>query len=182
MPHFHIPLQSGTDTVLKAMKRRYDMELFASRIKKIRSVLPDACIASDIIAGFPGESDNEFMDTMTFVENLDISYLHVFTYSKRENTLASKITNVVQDKVKKERSDALHLLSEKKKYAFYLKNQGRESKVLFESDNSNGWMHGFTENYIRVKTKFNPELVNQIVPVKLVNLEDDMTYSFEYNY
>ena len=159
------------------MKRRYDTKLFASRIEKIRSVLPNACIASDIIAGFPGESNDEFLDTMTFVENLEVSYLHVFTYSKRENTLAAEITGVVQDRIKKERSDALHILSDKKKHEFYLKNQGHESKVLFESDNSNGWMHGFTENYIRVKTKFNPELVNQIVPVKLVNLENDMTFS-----
>jgi threonylcarbamoyladenosine tRNA methylthiotransferase MtaB len=177
MPHFHIPLQSGTDTVLKAMKRRYNTELFASRIQKIRSVIPHACIASDIIAGFPGESEKDIADTCDFLESLDISYMHVFTYSKRADTLASQIKEVVQDKIKKERSEALHLVSEKKKLAFYRENKGLETQVLFESDNSNGWMHGFTENYIRVKTRFNPELVNQIVPVKLQNLEDDLTYS-----
>jgi len=101
MPHFHIPLQSGADTVLKAMKRKYDVSLFASRIQKIRSALPYSCVASDIIAGFPGETDQDFMDTLAFLENADISYMHVFTYSKRDNTLASQITNVVQDKVKK---------------------------------------------------------------------------------
>ncbi len=181
MPHFHIPLQSGTDKVLKEMKRKYNVALFASRIHKIRSVLPNACVASDIIAGFPGESDQDFMDTLAFLNDVDLSYLHVFSYSKRDNTLASMITNVVQDKVKKERSDILHRLSEKKKKDFYLKNNGIEANVLFESDNSNGWIHGFTENYIKVKTKFNPDLVNQIVPVKLDFLEDDLTFTINFN-
>jgi threonylcarbamoyladenosine tRNA methylthiotransferase MtaB len=179
MPHFHIPLQSGTDKVLKAMKRKYNTELFASRIRKIRSVLPYACIASDVIAGFPGETNQDFSDTLEFLSDLDISYMHVFTYSRRDNTLASQITEVVQDRIKKERSDILHRLSEKKKKEFYLQSAGMDKHVLFESDNSNGWMHGFTENYIKVKTKFKPELVNQIVSVRLNNLEDDLIYLME---
>lgn len=179
MPHFHIPLQSGSDRILKAMKRKYNLELFASRIRKIRSVLPLACIASDIIAGFPGESDQDFSDTVRFLEDLDISYLHVFTYSKRQNTLASQIKEVVQDKIKKERSDILHHLSEKKKKEFYQKSKDLEAMVLFESDNANGWMYGFTENYIKVKTPFNPSFINTVIPVKLDRLDEDMTYLFQ---
>ncbi|MCX6305784.1 MAG: tRNA (N(6)-L-threonylcarbamoyladenosine(37)-C(2))-methylthiotransferase MtaB [Bacteroidetes bacterium] len=173
LPHFHIPLQSGCNKILKAMHRRYTRELYASRVQKIRELMPGACIAADVIVGFPGETDEDFTDTFDFLSNLAISYLHVFTYSKRENTAAAGMGAPVPEKVKKERSEALHKLSDAKKHQFYLENRGSEAMVLFESDNSQGFMHGFTENYIRVKTGFNPEYVNRILPVKLENLTED---------
>ncbi|MEI7724151.1 MAG: tRNA (N(6)-L-threonylcarbamoyladenosine(37)-C(2))-methylthiotransferase MtaB [Bacteroidota bacterium] len=173
LPHFHIPLQSGCNKILKAMHRKYNRELYASRVQQIKELMPHACIAADVIVGFPGETDEDFEDTFSFLKNLNISYLHVFTYSKRDNTLAAKMEAPVPDKVKKERSDALHKLSDEKKHRFYHENMGRKAKVLFESDNSQGFMHGFTENYIKVKTKFNSELVNRIVKVKLENLVED---------
>ncbi len=176
MPHFHIPLQSGNDRVLSAMKRKYNCDLYASRVRNIHALLPSACIAADVIVGFPGETDEEFESTYEFINSLNISYLHVFTYSKRDHTLAGKMTDPVQDKVKKERSDRLHHLSELKKKEFYLQNIGKEAHVLFESDNSEGFMHGFTENYIRVKTKYDPGLVNQIVPVTLNKIDPDGTF------
>jgi threonylcarbamoyladenosine tRNA methylthiotransferase MtaB len=176
MPHFHIPLQSGSGKILKLMKRKYDRELFASRINKIRDLLPLACIATDVIVGFPGESDEDFRETHDFIEGLELSYLHVFSYSKRENTLAAAMAEPVQDKIKKQRSKVLHQLSENKKKIFYLKNRDLTAHVLFESDNSNGFMHGFTENYIKVKTRFTHTLINQIVPVKLDVLGDELCY------
>lgn len=176
MPHFHIPLQSGSDKILKLMKRKYDRELFASRIQKIRDLLPLACIATDVIVGFPGESPEDFRETHDFIEGLELSYLHVFSYSRRENTLAATMAEPVQDKIKKQRSKLLHQLSENKKKKFYLKNRGHIAHVLFESDNSNGFMHGFTENYIKVKTKFNPRLVNQVVAVTLDVLAEELCF------
>jgi threonylcarbamoyladenosine tRNA methylthiotransferase MtaB len=176
MPHFHIPLQSGSDKVLRDMKRKYDTSHFDSRVRKIHSLLPFACIATDLVTGFPGESEIDFRETMDFLESTDLSYMHVFTYSKRDNTLASRMQGTVPDIIKKERSILLHHLSEKKKRNFYLKCRESVANVLFESDNSDGWMHGFTENYIRVKTLFNPDFVNTILAVKLENLNDDMTY------
>ena len=139
--------------------------------------MPDACIAADVIVGFPGETDEDFKETLDFLQKLDISYLHVFTYSKRENTLAAKMNEMVPDRVKKDRSDILHKLSVEKKHQFYLQNLGKEVNVLFESDNSHGFMHGFSENYIKVSTIFNPELVNQVKSVKLENLSDDGEYN-----
>ena len=176
MPHFHIPLQSGSDKILKLMKRKYDRELFASRIHKIRDLLPLACIATDVIVGFPGESEEDFRETYDFIEGLELSYLHVFSYSRRENTLAARMAEPVQDKIKKQRSNLLHQLSENKKKIFYMKNKDLTAHVLFESDNSNGFMHGFTENYIKVKTKFNPRLVNQVVAVKLNVLAEELCF------
>jgi threonylcarbamoyladenosine tRNA methylthiotransferase MtaB len=176
MPHFHIPLQSGSDKILKSMKRRYLTENYQSRIQKIRSLLPAACIASDVIVGFPGETDDDFAATYHFIESLDISYLHVFTYSCRDNTLAARMQDPVASKIKKERSDLLHELSDKKKKRFYLNNRGRDASVLFESDNSNGYMHGFTENYLKVKTLFDPGYSNRILSVRLDNLDSDLTY------
>jgi threonylcarbamoyladenosine tRNA methylthiotransferase MtaB len=173
LPHFHIPLQSGCNKILKAMHRKYTRELYASRVQKIKELMPNACIAADVIVGFPGETDEDFTDTSNFLKELDISYLHVFTYSKRDNTLASRMEAPVPDKVKKERSNLLHKLSDEKKHKFYLENLGRSVMVLFESDNSLGFMHGFSENYIKVKTKFNPDFVNQIIRVKLENLAED---------
>lgn len=179
MPHFHLPLQSGSDKVLKAMKRKYNSDLFTSRVQKIHSTLPLACIASDVIVGFPGETDDDFTETFELIEKLAISYLHVFSYSSRENTLAAKMTDLVPDKIRKKRSEILHDLSDKKKKAFYLKNHGHEAHVLFESDNSNGFMHGFTENYIKVRSPFNSRLINQIKKVKLEQFEND--FSFLWN-
>ena len=173
LPHFHIPLQSGCNKILKAMHRKYTRELYASRVRKIRELMPGACIAADVIVGFPGETEDDFSDTFDFLKQLEISYLHVFTYSKRDNTLAAKMEAIVHDRVKKERSEALHKLSDEKKHQFYEQNRGRSALVLFESDNSQGSMHGFTENYIKVKTKFNPEIVNQVVQVNLENLLED---------
>lgn len=173
MPHFHIPLQSGSDRVLKAMHRKYNRDLYLSRVRKIRSIMPFACIAADIIAGFPGETEEDFRDAMAFIQGIDISYLHVFTYSKRENTLASKMEGIIPDKIKKERSELLHSISEEKKRLFYIKNTGREVNVLFESDNSNGLMHGFSENYLKVKTPFTPELINRIASVRLNEMDED---------
>lgn len=181
MPHFHLPLQSGSDRVLKAMKRKYNKDLFISRVQKIRSVLPLACIASDVIVGFPGETDEDFAETVELIENLDISYLHVFSYSSRENTLAAKMTDPVPDKTRKHRSEVLHALSEKKKTAFYQKNMGHEAQVLFESDNSNGFMHGFTKNYIKVSTPFNPALANQIKKIKLEQFQNDFSFLWNPN-
>jgi len=173
LPHFHIPLQSGCNKILRAMHRKYNRELYASRVATIRELMPDACIAADVIVGFPGETNEDFEETFDFLRQIEISYLHVFTYSKRDNTLASRMESPVPDKVRKQRSDALHKLSDEKKHQFYLENRGREVKVLFESDNSQGFMHGFTENYIKVKTPFNPAYVNQVVQVKLENLEKE---------
>ena len=179
MPHFHIPLQSGSDKILKAMKRKYDRDLYSGRVETIRTQLPLACIAADVIVGFPGETDEDFGETYSFLENLAVSYMHVFTYSKRENTLAAKSSEMVPDKVKKERSRQLHQLSELKKKAFYEQNRGFESKVLFESDNSQGWMHGFTENYVKVKTTYDISLANQVRTVNLNVLDCNGIYIYQ---
>jgi threonylcarbamoyladenosine tRNA methylthiotransferase MtaB len=176
MPHFHIPMQSGSPKILKLMKRKYDRELFAMRIQKIRELMPLACIATDVIVGFPGESEEDFSETVDFIESLELSYLHVFSYSRRENTLASKMADPVEDKIKKQRSIVLHALSERKKRAFYIKNKGQTADVLFESDNSNGFMHGFTGNYIKVKRKFDLSLINQVVAVKLEELGEELCF------
>ena len=176
LPHFHIPLQSGCDRILKAMHRKYDRTLYASRVTRIRELLPHACIAADVITGFPGETEGELRDTAGFLEALDISYMHVFTYSRRENTLASKMENPVGDLEKKVRSDYLHHLSERKKEQFYRSNHGRIEKVLFESDRSGDSMHGFTTNYIRVRTPYDPSLANTIVDVRLGATDPDGTY------
>jgi threonylcarbamoyladenosine tRNA methylthiotransferase MtaB len=173
LPHFHIPLQSGSDRILRAMNRKYDTGIFADRVEKIRKLIPLACIATDVITGFPGEGEADFSDTCRFLEGLDISYMHVFTYSARPGTAAAKFDHQTGNKIKKERSHILHLLSEEKKKAFYLKNVNTGASVLFESDNSNGHMHGFTRNYVRVKTAFDPALINQIADVKLINMDED---------
>ncbi|TSA24223.1 MAG: MiaB/RimO family radical SAM methylthiotransferase, partial [Bacteroidetes bacterium] len=176
LPHFHIPLQSGSDLILQVMKRKYNRALYASRVVKIRALMPDACIAADVIVGFPGETDEAFQETVSYLEDLPISYLHVFSYSRRDNTLAAKATEIIPTSEKKRRSDFLHQLSDRKKRAFYLSNQGKESVVLFESDHKEGMMHGFTENYIKVKTPFDAALVNEIRPVRLERLDEDMCY------
>lgn len=170
VPHFHIPLQSGSDAVLKLMRRRYDTSLYANRIQQIKTLMPDACIGVDVIVGYPGETDEEFLKTVNFLKDLDISYLHVFTYSERNNTTAVRSTDVVPMEIRKERSKQLHMLSDKKKRFFYEQQLGKPVTVLFETENHDGFMHGFTENYLKIKAPFNPNFVNQlkrVIPFKL---------------
>ncbi|MFZ2905805.1 MAG: tRNA (N(6)-L-threonylcarbamoyladenosine(37)-C(2))-methylthiotransferase MtaB [Cyclobacteriaceae bacterium] len=172
VPHFHIPLQSGSNKVLKLMRRRYQRELYTSRIEKIKSVMPHCCIGVDVIVGFPGETQEDFLDTYRFLNELDISYLHVFTYSERDNTLASTMAGTVSQKERSERSKMLHVLSEKKRRKFYEDHIGREFTVLFENDIENGMMHGFTENYIRVTAKYDPILINELKKVRLTSIDE----------
>jgi threonylcarbamoyladenosine tRNA methylthiotransferase MtaB len=176
LPHFHIPLQSGCDRILKAMHRKYGTGLYAGRVQRIRELMPHACIAADVIVGFPGETDSDFAETFSFLENTAVSYMHVFSYSRRDNTLASKIEEVVPGSIIKQRSEVLHRLSDQKKQAFYRQNLGRKSRVLFESDHSDGQMHGFTENYIRVRTPFKPDLINEVREVILDNPDGPYQY------
>ena len=171
LPHFHIPLQSGSDHILKAMRRRYNSDLFVRRINKIKSIMPDACIGVDVIVGFPGESEENFEETYELLKQLDVSYLHVFSYSQRDNTEAVKIEPKVSQQTIAERSKILHRLSMKKKRQFYENNTGKIRQVLFETYEE-GILSGHSENYISVSIKGNEDKVNQIIPVKLVRLED----------
>jgi threonylcarbamoyladenosine tRNA methylthiotransferase MtaB len=173
VPHFHIPLQSGSNQILKLMRRRYQRELYAGRVQKIRQLMNDCCIGVDVIVGFPGESDEHFLETYQFLNELDISYLHVFTYSERQNTLASTMEGVVPNAVRADRSKMLHSLSDKKRRAFYEKNLGAEATVLFETDVENGMMFGFTGNYIKVMAKYDPLLVNELKSVRLTSVADN---------
>ncbi len=173
VPHFHIPLQSGCNKILKLMRRRYQRELYTSRVEKIKTIMPHCCIGVDVIVGFPGETQEDFLETYQFLNELDISYLHVFTYSERDNTLASTLSGTVNPKTRAERSKMLHILSDKKRRKFYEDNIGRESTVLFENDVENGFMHGFTENYIRVAVKYDPILINELKPVRLTGINPD---------
>lgn len=170
VPHFHIPLQSGSDKILRKMKRRYLSELYVKRVEKIKTVMPHCCIGVDVIVGFPGETDEDFLQTYNFLNDLDISYLHVFTYSERANTPASEMSEAVPMKVRHERSKMLRTLSEKKKRKFYEENIGRTDDVLFEEDVENGVMHGFTNNYVRIAAKYDPVLINEIKTVKLASI------------
>ncbi|ATA83688.1 tRNA (N(6)-L-threonylcarbamoyladenosine(37)-C(2))-methylthiotransferase MtaB [Capnocytophaga sputigena] len=180
VPHFHIPLQSGSNEILKKMKRRYLRELYVSRVAKIREVMPDACIGVDVIVGFPGETDEHFLETYHFLNELDISYLHVFTYSERDNTEAVLMEGVVPDAVRAKRSKMLRGLSVKKRNAFYESQLGKEKTVLFESDNKQGYIHGFTENYVKVKAPWDPALVNTLHKVKLTKIDVDGMVRFEF--
>lgn len=180
VPHFHIPLQSGSNDILKKMKRRYLRELYVSRVTKIREVMPDACIGVDVIVGFPGETDEHFLETYHFLNELDISYLHVFTYSERDNTEAVLMDGVVPDAVRAKRSKMLRGLSAKKRNAFYESQLGKEKTVLFESDNKQGYIHGFTENYVKVKAPWDPALVNTLHKVKLTEIDVDGMVRFEF--
>lgn len=180
VPHFHIPLQSGSNEILKKMKRRYLRELYLSRVAKIREVMPDACIGVDVIVGFPGETDELFLETYYFLNDLDISYLHVFTYSERDNTEAVLMDGVVPDAVRAKRSKMLRGLSAKKRNAFYESQLGKEKTVLFESDNKQGYIHGFTENYVKVKAPWDPALVNTLHKVKLTKIDVDGMVRFEF--
>jgi threonylcarbamoyladenosine tRNA methylthiotransferase MtaB len=180
VPHFHIPLQSGSNDILKKMKRRYMRELYAERVAKIREVMPHACIGVDVIVGFPGETDDHFLETYHFLNDLDISYLHVFTYSERDNTEAAAFDGVVPANVRAKRSKMLRGLSVKKRRAFYESQLGTMRTVLFEGENKEGYIHGFTENYVKVKAPWNPELVNTLHEVTLRNIDEDGCVRFEF--
>ena len=173
VPHFHIPLQSGSDAILKKMKRRYLTDLYKDRVSKIKEVMPDCCIGVDVIVGFPGETEEHFLETYKFLNELPISYLHVFTYSERDNTQAIDFDGVVPIKERKRRNRMLRILSEKKRMAFYQSQLGTRHKVLWESDNKDGMMHGFTENYVKVQTPYDEELINQCMEVELVMLNPE---------
>ncbi|GAB3507176.1 MiaB/RimO family radical SAM methylthiotransferase [Emticicia fontis] len=174
VPHFHIPLQSGSNKVLGLMRRRYKRELYADRVAKIKELIPDCCIGVDVIVGHPGETDEEFLTTYQFLNDLDISYLHVFTYSERPNTTALSIKPVVPANKRAERSKMLHILSDKKRRHFYEHQIGKNFSVLFEEDVENGLMQGFTENYVRVVAKYDPLLINETKKVNLVTINEAM--------
>jgi threonylcarbamoyladenosine tRNA methylthiotransferase MtaB len=180
VPHFHIPLQSGNNDILKKMKRRYMKELYVDRVSKIREVMPHACIGVDVIVGFPGETDEHFLETYNFLNELDISYLHVFTYSERDNTEAAEMDGVVASNVRSKRSKMLRGLSVKKRRAFYENQIGTKRTVLFESENKEGYIHGFTENYVKVKTPWNPEFVNTLHDVQLTKIDEDGMVRFDF--
>ncbi len=180
VPHFHIPLQSGSNAILKKMKRRYMLELYVDRVSKIKEVMPHACIGVDVIVGFPGETDAHFLETYNFLNELDISYLHVFTYSERDNTEAVAMEGVVPMNVRNKRSKMLRGLSVKKRRAFYESQLGATRTVLFESENKEGYIHGFTENYVKVKATWNPELVNTLHDVTLTKIDADGLVRFEF--
>ena len=180
VPHFHIPLQSGSNELLKKMKRRYLTNIYINRVFKIKETMPNACIGVDVIVGFPGETDALFLETYNFLNDLDISYLHVFTYSERPNTEAVEFDGVVQKKVRAKRSKMLRGLSAKKRRAFYDSQLGNTLTVLFESENKEGYINGFTENYIKVKSPWNPELINTLHKVTLTDIDNDGLVRFEF--
>ena len=172
VPHFHIPLQSGSNKILKLMRRRYLRELYAARVEKIKSEMPHACIGVDVIVGFPGETYDDFLETYKFLNELNVAYLHVFTYSERDNTLAATMPDSVSSKERNERSRMLHILSDKKRRIFYEASLGKDFTVLFENDIEDGFMHGFTENYVRVSAKYDPLLINELKKVHLTSISD----------
>lgn len=180
VPHFHIPLQSGSDALLKKMRRRYMSDLYVERVNRIKEVMPHACIGVDVIVGFPGETDAHFLETYHFLSALEISYLHVFTYSERDNTPAAEMDGAVPKKVRNKRSKMLRGLSVKKRRAFYESQLGTTRTVLFESENKQGYIHGFTENYVKVKAPWNPELVNTLHRVRLTEIVEDGLVRFEF--
>ncbi len=173
VPHFHIPLQSGSNKILGLMRRRYRRELYAERVSKIKSLMPDCCIGVDVIVGFPGETREDFLDTYQFLNDLEISYLHVFTYSERENTPAAEMPGSVPGAQRADRSKMLHILSDKKRRFFYESQLGNAAEVLFEADQKSGYMHGFTRNYVKVKAPYDPILINELKTVELVNIAAD---------
>ncbi|HSP40125.1 MAG TPA: tRNA (N(6)-L-threonylcarbamoyladenosine(37)-C(2))-methylthiotransferase MtaB, partial [Gillisia sp.] len=180
VPHFHIPLQSGSNDILKAMKRRYMKEVYIDRVDQIKNKMPNACIGVDVIVGFPGETDEHFIETYNFLNSLDISYLHVFAFSERDNTPAAQMEDPVSIKVRKKRSKMLRGLSAKKRRAFYESQLESSHTVLFEGENKEGYIHGFTENYVKVKTPWNPELVNTLHEVVLEKIDEDGLVRFRY--
>ncbi len=180
VPHFHIPLQSGSNAILKLMKRRYLKELYVDRITKIKQQMPNACIGVDVIVGFPGETEALFLETYHFLNELNISYLHVFTYSERDNTEAVLLEGVVPKNVRSKRSKMLRGLSVKKRRAFYESQLGNTLEVLFESENKEGYIHGFTENYVKVKTPWNPNLINTLHKIKLTTIDENGIVRFDF--
>lgn len=180
VPHFHIPLQSGSDTLLKLMRRRYMTDLYFDRVARINKTMPNACIGVDVIVGFPGETEELFLETYNFLNQLQISYLHVFTYSERENTPAATMEGVVSKKTRAKRSKMLRGLSAKKRRAFYESQLGNSLIVLFEGENKQGYIHGFTQNYVKVKHPWNPELVNTLREVTLLEIDEDGMVRFEF--
>jgi threonylcarbamoyladenosine tRNA methylthiotransferase MtaB len=176
MPHFHIPLQSGSDDILRAMRRRYRTDLYRNRINHILDVLPHACIGVDVITGFPGETDERFEETRKFLLELPVSYLHVFTYSERDNTTALRLTDVVPQEVRNRRTIELRMLSDKKKRAFYERFAGTTKHVLWEGAEEEGKMYGFTENYLKLTQPFDSTAVNEIRKVQLGALQPDLVY------
>ena len=173
VPHFHIPMQSGSDTILKLMKRRYLSKLYRDRINHVKQVMPNACIGADVIVGFPGESEKEFMETYNFIKSLDLSYLHVFTYSERDNTEAVGLNNVVPSSIRSKRSKLLRALSVQLKRKFYMSQLGTIKNVLFEPENRNGFIYGFSNNYVRIKTPWRSSIKDKIIPFELQNISDD---------
>ena len=180
VPHFHIPLQSGSDTVLKKMKRRYLTGLYRDRITTIQRQMPHACIGVDVIVGFPGETEEDFLETYAFLNQLGVSYLHVFTYSERDRTEAASMSEVVPMAVRNKRSKMLRGLSVKLRRAFYESQIETKRTVLFEGENKKGYIHGFTENYVKVKTPWDPALVNTVAEVRLKDIDDDGLVRFDY--
>ena len=180
VPHFHIPLQSGSDNLLKLMKRRYLKETYTNRVEAIKNKMPNACIGVDVIIGFPGETDELFLETYNYLNELDISYLHVFTYSERPNTEAVEMEGVVPQNVRNKRSKMLRGLSVKKRRVFYESQLGKNFTVLFESENKDGYIYGFTENYVKVKTPWNPELVNTLHEIILTEINEEGIVRFDW--
>lgn len=180
VPHFHIPLQSGSNQLLKLMRRRYMKELYVDRVEHIKLKMPNACIGVDVIVGFPGETDDLFLETYEFLNALDISYLHVFSYSERPNTVAAQMDHKVPKEVRNKRSKMLRGLSSKKRRAFYESQLGSVQTVLFEGENKEGYIHGFTPNYVKVKTPWDPNLVNTTQEVSLKQIDEDGLVRFEF--
>lgn len=180
VPHFHVPLQSGSNQLLKLMRRRYMKELYQDRVAHIKEKMPNACIGVDVIVGFPGETDDIFLETYEFLNAMDISYLHVFSYSERPNTVAATMDGKVPKNVRSKRSKMLRGLSAKKRRAFYESQLGTVQSVLFEGENKEGYIHGFTRNYVKVKTPWNPALVNTTQEVNLKEIDQDGLVRFEF--
>lgn len=179
VPHFHMPLQSGSDKILSLMRRRYKRDRYVDRVRKIKSLMPDCCIGVDVIVGFPGETRDDFLETYNFLNELDISYLHVFTYSERENTIAAQMEGSIPGSQRSERSKMLHILSDKKRRAFYEEQLGKEEEVLFEGDVKNGYMHGFSRNYVKVRHPYDPLLVNESIKVRFKEITADSEMDIE---
>ena len=175
VPHFHIPLQSGSNKILRLMNRRYERELYTKKIERIKKIMPDCCIGVDVITGFPGETHEEFLETYNFINSLDVSYLHVFTYSERPNTQAVEMPGSVPLKERQDRSKMLRILSEKKKRVFYQANIGKSASVLYENDIEDGKMYGFTENYVRIEAAYDPALINKTQDIKMLRITDQLT-------
>ena len=171
VPHFHIPLQSGNNEILGRMRRRYQRELYVDRVNQIKRLMPDACIGVDVIVGFPGETDQHFLDTYTFLVDLPVSYLHVFSYSERPNTIAAKMKNQVSKTIKNRRSKMLRGLSAKKRHAFYESQLQKTKTILFEAENKEGYIEGFTENYVKVRMPWDPALQNQTKSATLAEID-----------